>query len=63
MARIIVQPVHRAGESRRWKLRGRVASKNEAHERDNSAQEPVVRERSLVRSREPAAAVLTLRQR
>jgi hypothetical protein len=63
MARIVVQPVHRAGEPRRWKLSERVASKNEADERDNSPQESVVREQSVVRSREPAATVLTLRQR
>jgi hypothetical protein len=63
MARIVVQPVHRDGEPRRWKLSERVASKNEADERDYGTEQPVVLEQSLVRSRDPAATVLTLRQR
>jgi len=63
MARIIVQPVPRDGEPRRWKLSERVASKNEADERDHGTQQPEVSEQSLVRSREPAATVPTLRQR
>jgi hypothetical protein len=63
MARIIVQPVHRDGDARRWKLSERVASKNEADERDHDTQQSEVRERSLIRSRERAANVLTPRQR
>jgi hypothetical protein len=63
MASILVQSVHRDGEPRRWKLSERVASKNQAGERDHGTRQPVVREQSLVRSSESAATVLTLRQR
>jgi hypothetical protein len=63
MARIIVQPVHRDGEPRRWKLSERVASKAEADERDCDTPQPVVRGQSSVRSSEPVATVLTLGQR